>query len=135
MCWVSGDYDKVNRRRERTREGQLFYQGVKYSREEKTGYYVSTTGKRKRLHVVMWEQEWGREVPEGCAIHHLDWDKSHNYIDNLICVTWEEHERIHNVVGGEAGKRLGYELVKTRVNGLPPGLAGGLDVSTGCDII
>lgn len=85
------------------------------------GYYVCTTGSRKRLHVAMWETvHSGKRVPEGCVIHHLDWDKSHNEPDNLICVTVEEHERIHNIIGGEAGKALGYELLKNRVDGLPP---------------
>jgi hypothetical protein len=67
----------------------------------------------------MWEQYYGVSVPPGCVIHHLDWNKNHNEISNLICVTIEEHERIHNIIGGEAGKKLGYELVANRVNGMP----------------
>lgn len=71
----------------------------------------------------MWEHEHGREVPPGCVIHHLDWDKTHNEIENLICVTVEEHEKIHNIIGGEKGKAYGYELLKTRgVDGLPGGM-------------
>ena len=71
----------------------------------------------------MWEAEHGVEVPPGCVIHHLDWDKTHNEAGNLICVTVKEHEMIHNIIGGEAGKRLGYELIKTRgVDGRPGGM-------------
>ena len=84
------------------------------------GYYVCTSGSRRRLHVAMWETEHGMKVPPGCVIHHLDWDKSHNEISNLVCLTHEEHERVHNIIGGEEGKRLGYELLKNRVDGLPP---------------
>jgi hypothetical protein len=83
------------------------------------GYYLCTTEGRKRLHVAMWEHEWGMEVPAGCVIHHLDWCKDHNIISNLVCLTVEEHERVHNIVGGEDGKALGYTLAASRVNGLP----------------
>lgn len=120
-----GDMFNNNRKRDVcTREGQRMYRGKKYSEEAETGYMVCTSGVRKRLHVVMWETEvnGGAEVSPGCVIHHLDWDKRNNIIENLICVTVEEHERIHNIVGGEAGKKLGYEMVRTRVNGLPPDL-------------
>lgn len=57
--------------------------------------------------------------PGGCVIHHLDWNKSHNEVGNLICVTVEEHNRIHNIIGGEKGKAYGYELVASRVDGIP----------------
>lgn len=117
-----GDYDARNRSRKHvtTREGQLLYMGKKYALEKATGYYVCTSGNRKRLHVAMWEHEHGVEVPPGCVIHHLDWNKNNNVIENLICLTWDEHERVHNIIGGEAGKALGYELIKTRgACGLP----------------
>lgn len=118
-----GDYDGRSRNRKsvRTREDQVMYMGKKYRRDAATGYYVCTSGSRGRLHVAVWEATWGCRVPRGCVIHHLDWDKSNNTAENLICVTISEHERIHNIIGGEEGKAWGYELVKTRgVNGLPP---------------
>ena len=63
------------------------------------------------------------KCPQGCAIHHLDWDKSHNTIENLICVTSWEHNMIHNppaaVVDGVGGKEWGYKLIENRVEGLP----------------
>lgn len=61
--------------------------------------------------------------PGGCVIHHLDWDKTNNTIENLICVTVAEHERIHNSGASDVsgGREWGYELIKTRtVDGLPP---------------
>lgn len=116
-----GDMFNNNRRKDVcTREGQRMYMGRKYSVEAGTGYYVCTSGNRKRLHVAMWEQTWGKEVPQGCVIHHLDWNKNNNVPENLVCLTVEEHERVHNIIGGEAGKKLGYEMVKNRVDGLPP---------------
>jgi len=87
------------------------------------GYMVCTSGERKRLHVAMWEQAAGREVPPGCVVHHLDWDKTHNEISNLVCVTVEEHNLIHNA-GGKVpgGREYGYELKKARGLDVPPGL-------------
>lgn len=115
-----GDLFNSNKRRDvRTREGQVMFMGHKYRRDAKTGYYVCTTGSRGRLHVAVWQEKWGREVPQGCVIHHLDWNKANNNINNLICVTIEEHERIHNIIGGDEGRKLGYELIKSRVNGIP----------------
>lgn len=117
-----GDLFNTNRKRDvKTRSDQVMFYGHKYKRDPKTGYYVCTSGNRKRLHVAMWEAvHSGRRVPPGCVIHHLDWDKSHNEIDNLICVTVKEHEMIHNIMGGEVGRKYGYELLKNRVDGLPP---------------
>lgn len=105
-----------------TRIGQVIYKGKKYAIEKETGYLVCTTGKRERLHIVKYREEvlGGKEVPPGCVIHHLDWNKTNNNINNLICLTVAEHEQIHNIIGGEAGKQWGYELVKNRVDGLPP---------------
>ena len=64
--------------------------------------------------MAMWEFKYGVAVPPGCIIHHLDWDKTHNTVENLVCVSVDEHNKIHNILGGEAGKELGYELVKVR---------------------
>lgn len=118
-----GDFDKVNTRKVITREGQKMYMGKKYAQDKRTGYYTCTSGDRKRLHVAIWEQAHGAKVPPGCVIHHLDWNKSNNNIENLICVTVWEHEKIHNIIGrldADKGKALGYELVKNRAHGLPP---------------
>ena len=116
-----GNFDKVNTRKVVTREGQKLYMGKKYAVEQKTGYYVCTSGNRKRLHIAIWEHEHGVEVPEGCVIHHLDWNKANNTVENLVCLTIWEHECVHNIIGGEKGKKLGYELARGRnKHGLPP---------------
>lgn len=116
-----GDMFNNNRRRDvRTREDQRLFMGKKYAKEKGTGYYVCTSGSRTRLHIAIWENKYGIKVPEGCVIHHLDWNKANNNINNLVCLTVLEHERVHNIVGGEAGKKLGYDMVKDRVDGLPP---------------
>ena len=120
-----GDMLNNNKRRDvKTREDQVMYMGKKYRRDKRTGYYVCTTGKRRqRLHVAMWEHEAGREVPPGCVVHHLDWDKTHNEISNLVCVLVSEHNLIHNA-GGKVpgGREYGYKIKAERGLDVPPGL-------------
>lgn len=120
-----GDLFNNNRKRDVvTRLDQVMRFGKKWRQDKKTGYYLCTTtdemGNRRRLHVEVWQRHYGVRVPPGCVIHHLDWDKTNNKTENLICVTVGEHERIHNIIGGKKGKALGYEMIKTRVDGLPP---------------
>lgn len=91
-----GNFDKVNTRKVITREGQKLYMGKKYAREKSTGYYVCTSGERKRLHDVIWEHEHGGRIPEGCVIHHIDFNKSNNNISNLTCISVFGHNLIHN---------------------------------------
>lgn len=119
-----GDLFNNNKRRDVcTRADQVMRFGKKW-KQEASGYYVCTTtddmGNRRRLHVEVWQRHYGVRVPPACVIHHLDWNKENNAIENLVCLTVWEHEQVHNIVGGEKGKALGYEMVKTRVDGLPP---------------
>lgn len=78
------------------------YRGRKYALEEDTGYMVCTTvnerGVRERLHVAMWRAErlGGREIPPGYIVHHKDWNKNNNTIENLIMIPVEYHNLIHN---------------------------------------
>lgn len=91
-----GDLFNNNKRKDVcTRLDQLMYKGKKYRQDKKTGYYICTTGNRKRLHVAMWEAVNG-PVPEGYIIHHKDWNKTHNEISNFAMVTVAEHNLIHN---------------------------------------
>ena len=91
-----GDFDKVNRRKVKTRLDQRLYLGKKYRTDPATGYMVCTSGDRKRLHVAMYEAEMGIEVPDGYIVHHKDWNKSNNTIENLVMVSVREHNLIHN---------------------------------------
>lgn len=91
-----GDMFNNNKKRNVcTREGQKMYNGKKYAQDKETGYYVCTSGDRKRLHVAIWEHEHGEAVPPGHVIHHKDWNKLNNNIENLYCITIREHELIH----------------------------------------
>lgn len=35
------------------------------------------------------------DIPDGHDIHHIDGDASHNYIENLLCLTRHEHMKLH----------------------------------------
>lgn len=68
-----------------TVDGVRFYKSA-------SGYYSSS--KRKRLHIYLWEREYG-PVPEGHDIHHKDGNKDNNSIENLVCVLRRTHHTEH----------------------------------------
>lgn len=78
----------------------------RFIRDSKTNYYLSTrkiNGKRKRLHIYMWEKYNG-EVPKGFHIHHKDENKSNNEINNLEMLSASEHEKLHGSAWSEERK-------------------------------
>jgi DNA-directed RNA polymerase subunit RPC12/RpoP len=74
--------------------------GVKFNRDQKTGYYLPTRkildGKRYRLHVYIWIKNNG-VVPNGMSVHHKDEDKDNNDISNLVLMSKSEHSKLHSV--------------------------------------
>jgi hypothetical protein len=62
------------------------------------GYLRTRKDKDGRLrmeHNLVWESYHG-EIPKGMQIHHIDFDKTNNKIENLRCVTPLEHKRLHS---------------------------------------
>ena len=74
-------------------EKYQWYNNVKFTRDDDTGYYLNST-LRKRMHVYVWEQNY-EKVPKGYEVHHKDFDRSNNDISNLQLLTVSEHKRLH----------------------------------------
>ena len=71
--------------------------GYSFRIDKKTGYYLSSKkidGKRKRLHVYVWEKENGK-VPKNFHVHHIDGNKDNNDISNLTLMARSVHEKYH----------------------------------------
>ena len=70
----------------------VYFDGYKFTRDNKTGYYLNSTI-RQRLHRYVWEFYNG-PIPKGYHIHHKDFNKANNDISNLQLLSLEEHEKI-----------------------------------------
>lgn len=73
-----------------------YFNGYKFTKDDKSGYYLSSTinGKRYRLHRYIWEYYNG-EIPKGYHVHHKDHNKNNNELDNLELLTESEHRKRH----------------------------------------
>ena len=70
-----------------------YFNGVKFTRDEKTGYYLNST-LRMRMHRYVWEFYNG-PIPDGYDIHHIDHDKGNNCIENLVMLKASIHRAMH----------------------------------------
>jgi len=68
------------------------FNGLKFRRDKKTGYYLNSSI-HKRLHVYVWEYFNG-EVPNGYQVHHKK-GKQNNDIEYLEPLTQKEHMKLH----------------------------------------
>ena len=69
------------------------FNGLSFRKDKKTGYYLNAKT-HKRLHVYVWEYYNGK-VPRNYHVHHKDFDKSNNEIDNLVLLSAQEHLSLH----------------------------------------
>lgn len=76
-------------------EKYQWFNGLKYTRDDKTGYYLNATH-LQRMHRAVWEFYNG-EIPKGYAIHHIDHDKSNNDISNLKTLPNKKHLSLHGI--------------------------------------
>ena len=49
----------------------------------------------KYLHRLIWEDHYGKPVPKGYVIHHINGVKTDNRIQNLQCVEHSLHNKFH----------------------------------------
>ena len=75
-----------NRNRKKP-EGPLFFDH---------GYLATHDRNHKnvRVHRACWEARRGA-IPNGWVVHHDDGDKRNNNIENLECMSWAAHSRLH----------------------------------------
>lgn len=69
------------------------FDGLSFRKDKRTGYYLNAKT-HKRLHVYVWEYYNG-SVPKGYHVHHKDFDKGNNEIENLMLMKASEHESLH----------------------------------------
>lgn len=73
-------------------------------------------GVRKQKHILIWEEYYGKKVPRGHIIHHIDENKKNNSINNLKLITITEHNQLHHRgrTQWNKGKNGEYILEKLR---------------------
>lgn len=72
---------------------QVIFNGLKFTKDNKTGYYLNSTH-HIRLHRYVWEYYNGT-IPQGYDIHHIDLNKDNNDISNLKLISKSEHMKLH----------------------------------------
>ena len=92
-------------------EKYQWFNGLKFTRDDSTGYYLNSTI-RKRMHRYVWEFSNG-DIPKGFHIHHVDHDRGNNDISNLKMLSATEHETYHGLKRREENllelqKRINY---------------------------
>lgn len=91
------------------------FNGLKYRRDKKTGYYLNSTT-HQRLHRAVWQYHNG-EIPAGFHVHHIDSDKSNNEIVNLALLPGGVHISLH---GKERNRYHHVEMVKNLMENAMP---------------
>jgi hypothetical protein len=64
---------------------------------------VYVNGKREYENKYIWEKHNGK-VPEGYVVHHINFDILDNRLENLMCMSRTEHNKIHKK-GGNLGRK------------------------------
>lgn len=71
----------------------IVFNGRRYSLRN-NGYYGATEGNRASLHRDMWEASYG-PIPADYDIHHKNFDKTDNRLDNFECLPKAEHAHLY----------------------------------------
>lgn len=99
------------------------YKGRSYRLDKRTGYYLAAKkgadGRRKRLHVAVYEGEVG-PLAEGMCVHHVDGDKRDNEPQNLVAMSASDHSKLHGAAMSderrEAARRSLAEVARPKAS-------------------
>lgn len=89
----------------------IVFNGLKFT-INKDGYFECTTIDRLMLHNLIWELSNGK-IPKGYEIHHIDFCKTNNEIENLQLVTPSEHTKIHAIARKGSAMNKKVKCVET----------------------
>ena len=79
------------------------FDNLSFRKDKRTGYFLNAKT-HKRLHVYVWEYFNG-SIPNGYHIHHKDFNKNNNELENLALLTTTEHLKLH----GKSWSKERYE--------------------------
>lgn len=72
------------------------------------GYYGICSNEkgnsRQLLHRLIWEEHYQKPIPKDFVIHHINFDKRDNRIQNLQCVHKNTHLQFHNRMMDRSGE-------------------------------
>ena len=87
---------------------------------DQKGYYRISSSKEnnynKMLHRLIWEDWYGKPIPKGYFIHHLNHQKDDNRIQNLQCVESKSHRKYHSSNPSKETRRKLSETKKGELN-------------------
>ena len=92
----------------------VYVDGLRFCRDDRTGYYLNRKH-QIRLHRYIWERVYG-PIPPGYDIHHKDFNKANNELNNLAMLTEAEHHRVHEEALTEEQKQSRKERFRKNVS-------------------
>ena len=101
------------------------HSGWKGGRSKKSGYWTVYAPDHHRVlnnnrvfeHVLIAEQKYGKKIPKGQPVHHIDFDRLNNEPRNLyLCESHSHHRQIHNSL-----EDIGRELFNKGIVGFKDG--------------
>lgn len=88
------------------------FDNLSFRRDKRTGYFLNAKT-HKRLHVYVWEYYNG-SIPNGYHIHHKDFDKNNNELDNLMLISASEHSKLHSKMWSDERYEKQTQILKEK---------------------